>query len=289
MALRLSTGQRNRLLGINTTKVSNGTFASALTNWTSANGFAQNGGSGANGTTGFARGTAGGSAAAQLRGDGITVRANRWYRLKFYIKKTTGQSDGKVYVGTAAGGSQLLDTGTISTTLDAWTAKEYIFKTDANTTAYITLLSVDTATLYVDFDEVALYSESKSLQDIFYKGFMEIYSGPQPSSANDAPTGTLLCTVYSNGTSEGLSFDDAVSGTIAKAAAETWSGTSTATGTAGWFRFKSAGDGGASSQTDERLDGSVATSGAQLNMSSTTVTSGAVQTISTFAITMPSE
>jgi hypothetical protein len=31
MALRLSTGLRNRLLGINTNKVLNGTFASALT------------------------------------------------------------------------------------------------------------------------------------------------------------------------------------------------------------------------------------------------------------------
>jgi hypothetical protein len=288
MALRLSTGLRNRLLGINTNKVLNGTFASALTNWTNTNGCAQNGGSGANGSTGFARGAANGSA-AQLRGDGITVRANRWYRLKFYIKKTTGQSDGKVFVGTAAGGSQLLDTGTISTTLDSWTAKEYTFKTDTNTTAYITLLSVDTATLYVDFDEVELSAVAKSFQDVFYKGFLEIYSGAQPSSANDAPTGTLLCTIYSNGTSEGLTCDDAVSGQISKAAAETWSGTSTATGTAGWFRLKAAGDGGASSQTDERLDGSVATSGAQLNMSSTTITSGAVQTISTFAITMPSE
>ncbi|MBF0555912.1 MAG: hypothetical protein HQK96_15415 [Nitrospirae bacterium] len=128
-----------------------------------------------------------------------------------------------------------------------------------------------------------------SLQEIFYKGFIQIYSGAQPALPDNVPSGTLLCTLYSDGTSAGLSFDDAVAGVISKAAAETWSGTAVATTTAGWFRLMATGDDGASSTTEERIDGAVATSGSQLNMSSTAITSGAVQTISTFTITMPSQ
>jgi len=48
-----------------------------------------------------------------------------------------------------------------------------------------------------------------------------------------------------------------------------------------------AGDSGASSTTDCRLDGACATSGGQLNMSSLSISSDAVQTISTFQITQP--
>ncbi|MBF0608985.1 MAG: hypothetical protein HQL61_15720 [Magnetococcales bacterium] len=128
-----------------------------------------------------------------------------------------------------------------------------------------------------------------SLQEIFYKGFIKIYTGSQPTTSNDAPTGTLLCTVYSDGTTAGLSFGEASSGVLSKTVGETWSGTAVATGTAGWFRLVAPSDTGVSSTTEERLDGAVATSGAQLNMSSTSIVSGAVQTISTFSITMPAE
>ncbi|MBF0459307.1 MAG: hypothetical protein HQK99_15565 [Nitrospirae bacterium] len=134
-----------------------------------------------------------------------------------------------------------------------------------------------------------LVDAAASLQEIFFKGFIQIYSGSQPTLPDNVPSGTLLCTIYSDGTAAGLSFDDAAAGTLTKAAAETWSGTAVATATAGWFRLTAPGDTGASSTTEERIDGAVATSGSQLNMSSTSITSGAVQTISTFTITMPSE
>ena len=74
---------------------------------------------------------------------------------------------------------------------------------------------------------------------------------------------------------------------MSKAGAETWTGTAGATGTAGWFRLQTAGDGGGSSSTDERLDGAISTSGAELNMSSTSIVATAVQAISTFQITIP--
>ena len=115
-----------------------------------------------------------------------------------------------------------------------------------------------------------------------------IYTGSQPSSANDAATGTLLATITVNGGATGLTFDAPVDGTISKAAAETWSGTAGAEGTAGWFRLSEAGDDPATlSTTISRVDGNIATSGANLNMSNTFVANGAVQTISSFAITLP--
>lgn len=90
----------------------------------------------------------------------------------------------------------------------------------------------------------------------------------------------------------GLSFETAASGALAKNSAETWSGSAAATGTAGWFRFGgSVTDPGTtdSAATYIRLDGSVATSGANLNMSSTSITAAATQTLSAFSITQPAQ
>lgn len=84
----------------------------------------------------------------------------------------------------------------------------------------------------------------------------------------------------------GLTFGNTASGVISKTG--TWSGVAVATGTAGWFRLQgSATDAGSTSTTLLRLDGNISTSGANLNMSSTSITSGATSTIDQFDITMP--
>lgn len=88
----------------------------------------------------------------------------------------------------------------------------------------------------------------------------------------------------------GLRFGDSSAGVLIKDAAQTWSGVGVALGTAGWFRFEgSIADSLASDASGVffRLDGNIATSGANLNLSSTTVATGATQTISTFSLTMP--
>lgn len=88
----------------------------------------------------------------------------------------------------------------------------------------------------------------------------------------------------------GLRFGDSASGILVKDSSQTWSGVGAASGTAGWFRFEgSVADSGAadSSAVYLRLDGNIATSGANLNLSSTSIASGATQTISTFSLTMP--
>lgn len=85
----------------------------------------------------------------------------------------------------------------------------------------------------------------------------------------------------------GLIYGDASSGQLVKGSG-IWSGAAVATGTAGWFRYEGPiADDDSSSTELIRIDGNIGTSGANLNMSSTSITSGATTTIDTFAITLP--
>jgi hypothetical protein len=69
--------------------------------------------------------------------------------------------------------------------------------------------------------------------------------------------------------------------------ADTWSGVALATGTAGYFRLVTSSDLGTDNTTDVRIQGSISTSGADLNMSSINIVIGATQTIDTFTLTEP--
>jgi len=281
MALRLSTALRNQLLGIVTDLITNGTFTSATTGWTASAATLTSETSGQSGN--HLRVASSGDALGQAYQD-ITTKVGHVYKLSLYFKKGTADS-GKVLIGTTGSPSAIFDSGALS---DAdWTLKTYIFIATATTTR-ITLESTDATTgEYSGFDTVVCDCVDAGFQAIFKDCFINVYSGTQPTSADDAPSGTLLVTFYSDGAAAGLEFDDASAGVISKKSTETWSGTAVASGTAGWFRMYQAGDSGASSTTDCRLDGACATSGAQLNMSSLSITSGAVQTISTFQITQP--
>lgn len=88
----------------------------------------------------------------------------------------------------------------------------------------------------------------------------------------------------------GLNWGDAADGAIVKDPDQVWSGVAAATGTAGWFRIEaSVSDalGVDSTESIIRVDGAVATSGAELNMTPTSITSGATQTISSFSVSIP--
>ena len=89
----------------------------------------------------------------------------------------------------------------------------------------------------------------------------------------------------------GLRFGDAASGVLVKDSSQAWTGVAAATGTAGWFRLLGAVADDESDDTTNnlfhRLDGNVATSGANLNLTSTSIANGATQTISTFSVTCP--
>ena len=91
----------------------------------------------------------------------------------------------------------------------------------------------------------------------------------------------------------GLLLGPASAGVIAKLAGQVWSMAGVAVGTAGWFRFYSsdtADSGGLISGAPyfPRIDGSVAVSGADLNLSNISITVSAPATVDTFNFTMPS-
>lgn len=89
----------------------------------------------------------------------------------------------------------------------------------------------------------------------------------------------------------GLTFTPASSGVVSKVGV--WSFNGLAAGTAGWFRLIGPGaDAGgivASAPWLARVDGSVATSGADLNMSNISITIGGPNTVDTFALTIPAQ
>lgn len=282
MALRISTGLRNAILGINTTMVTNGSFSSDATGWTpsTATLSSEAGGQSGNCLKVLGNGGAGYGANASA----ITVKVGWLYMVEAYFKKGDG-ANGQIEVGTSAGDSTYYDSGNITDV--AWTKYQTFFYA-SNASLYITL-HTNADAVYHLYDEVKVVAMARSLQDIFKDCFINIYAGAQMASADDADASTNLVTIYSDGAALGLEFDDAVSGVLSKAAAENWTGTTLATGTAGHFRMYSTGDTPSSSSTTQpRIDGSVSTSGAELNFTSTSFTIGAVQTISMFSITMPS-
>lgn len=132
--------------------------------------------------------------------------------------------------------------------------------------------------------------DTNSLDAIMAAGFIKIYSGTAPASADDAVPGgaTLLCTISINSTGTGINFAASASnGVLAKAGGEVWSGVNAATGTATWFRHVAAGDDGTLSTTQARLQGAVGTAGAELNLSSTSLVSAATQPIDFYSVALP--
>ena len=132
-------------------------------------------------------------------------------------------------------------------------------------------------------------------KEAFADGVIYIYSGPQPTDADSAVQGTLLMKItvdagaFSFGSAtNGLEFDAPASGVISKAAAEAWRGVGIAAGTAGWFRLMgNASDDLGASTTLARMDGSVATSGGDMNLSTVTIAVGTPVTVDTFQFTLP--
>lgn len=88
----------------------------------------------------------------------------------------------------------------------------------------------------------------------------------------------------------GLLWGDSAAGVVVKHPTQVWSGVAGADITAGWFRFEAAlTDAGSldGSEAILRMDGSIATSGAEMNLSSTAISNGVTYTINSAAFTFP--
>ena len=112
-----------------------------------------------------------------------------------------------------------------------------------------------------------------SLKDAFDGGLIRVYDGTPPASADDAVAGNLLWTISVDGDGTGLTFDASPVGrALVKPSAAVWGGATTA-GTPTYYRLVAAGDTGASSTTQARVQGTVgAVAGVDLFMTNPTLT-----------------
>jgi len=284
MPLRLSTGFRDKVVGAKTNVVSNGTFNTNTTGWTATGATLSAAAGGSSSTTGLQianSGAASGSAYQDL-----TTVVGRVYKVS--LKGMVGTASGfQVKAGTTADDdANMLSAVFTDATL---ASKEFVFIATATTTR-LTLVNASSASgQTVLFDDVVCEELLDGVAEIMRNCKINVYTGSQPASANNAATGTLLYTITKNNDGvTGLEWTSASNGTIAKQSGDTWAGIGLAGGTAGWFRAYEEDDNPASSSTTAaRFDGAVATSGGEMTVTSTTVASGAVQTVSSFTYTQP--
>lgn len=136
-------------------------------------------------------------------------------------------------------------------------------------------------------DKMLVTSSFKAAMDL---GKINLYSGAVPASADDAlGAAVLLCPITNNSTATGLTIAaTTVSGGVSqKTVAEVWSGVNVASGTATFFRHVAPGDDGTLSTTQARVQGALSVSGAELNLSSTALVSGATQTADFYNMALP--
>lgn len=126
-----------------------------------------------------------------------------------------------------------------------------------------------------------------SLSSIMNLGFIFLYAGTVPANADAALTGTQVTKISNNSTATGLTLDTPAAGSIPKKASEVWSGVNGSSATVTHFRWVAAGDTGALSTTEPRIQGLIGTVGSDMNLSSVSLTASATQTIDTFAWTLP--
>jgi hypothetical protein len=104
-------------------------------------------------------------------------------------------------------------------------------------------------------------------------------------------TWTIADDVVTNVRCDCLEFDAPTDGVISKPPAEVWSGVNAAPGTATHYRIVKSDDDGAedTTKTRPRAQGSISTSGAELNLSSVNLAAGATTTIDSFSLTLPAQ
>lgn len=131
-----------------------------------------------------------------------------------------------------------------------------------------------------------------SLKSLLDGGKIYIYSGPVPASADAAiDVSSVLLDTITAAAGAGVTFDGApANGVLKKTAAEVWSGTAAAAGTASFYRLCVGTDTGsaASGAGNYRVQGSIGTDASfDMVFSSAAIASGDVKTLNTFQLQLP--
>jgi hypothetical protein len=125
--------------------------------------------------------------------------------------------------------------------------------------------------------ETTVNAEADAHSVLLNNGYLRIYDGTQPTDADTALGAQVLLAELRFGATAFA----AASGGITNANTITADSSANATGTATWYRtYKSDG-------TTSVSDGSVGTSGANLNLNSVSIVIGAVVAVSAFVFTQP--
>lgn len=119
--------------------------------------------------------------------------------------------------------------------------------------------------------------------------------GTAPNTLVVAATSTTITTTTANMSGgvaavNGLQLNFPANNTISKNPNQAWTGVNVASGTVGWYRwYGCAADTGALDSNQEfiREDGAVANSGAQMNLVTTALTSGATETVANWDRILP--
>lgn len=121
------------------------------------------------------------------------------------------------------------------------------------------------------------------LVDVGGPGFIRVYTGSQPAGPDTLPTGTLLAEF----TLANPAFGAAGNGVATLDATPVLTATGLADGTAGWFRMLTAAEEAGDGQGI--LDGSVTATGGggQLQLNTTTISTGVDVNITAGTVTMP--
>lgn len=161
------------------------------------------------------------------------------------------------------------------------------FRTDAATTA---------ADLSASINRNGLFTATVSGAVVTVKprpGAGAGYNGVSFATTATTLSATVGAATLSGGVSavNALTLDEPSAGSIAKPSSAVWSFAGITNGTAGWFRIvgsvADAGSAISAAPYYARLDGSIATSGADLNLSNIAITTGSPNTIDAFSYTTP--
>lgn len=118
---------------------------------------------------------------------------------------------------------------------------------------------------------------------------MRLYGGAVPATA-DAALGaaTPLSEVSNDATGDGLEFDAAAAaGVLSKNPSQIWRGVNSDSGVATFFRIEEPDDDGTLSTTRRRIQGTIGTAGADLNLSSVNLVASASQAVNFFSVSLP--